>query len=48
MEEYVLTKNIEEYTKLWKRKQEEPKKEDCGIAMYVQGKGIQWYIDSGC
>jgi hypothetical protein len=33
---------------LWKRKQEEPKKEECGLAMYVQDKRSQWYIDSGC
>jgi hypothetical protein len=48
MEEDVLTKHREEYTKVWKMKQEEPKKEECGLAMYVQEKGIQWYIDSGC
>jgi hypothetical protein len=47
-EEDVLTKHREEYTKVWKRKQEEPKKEECGLAMYAQDKGIQWYIDSGC
>jgi hypothetical protein len=29
-------------------KQEEPKKEECGHAMYSQVKGIQWYIDDGC
>jgi hypothetical protein len=33
---------------VWKRKQEEPKKEECGLAMYAQDKGIQWYVDSGC
>jgi hypothetical protein len=48
MEEDVLNKHIEEYTKVWKMKQEEPKKEECGLAMYVQDKGSQWYIDSGC
>jgi hypothetical protein len=33
---------------VWKRKQEEPKKEECGLVMYAQAKGSQWYIDSGC
>jgi hypothetical protein len=47
-EEDVLTKHREEYTRVWKRKQEEPKKEECGLAMYAQDKGSQWYIDSGC
>ena len=31
-----------------KRKQEESKKEWCGLAMYARDKGTQWYIDSGC
>jgi hypothetical protein len=31
-----------------KRKQEEPKKEEYGLTMYAQDKGIQWYINSGC
>jgi hypothetical protein len=35
MEEDVLTKHREEYTKVWKMKQEEPKKEECGLAMYA-------------
>jgi hypothetical protein len=33
---------------VWKRKQDELKKKECGIAMYAQDKGSQWYIDSGC
>jgi hypothetical protein len=33
---------------VWKRKQEEPKKEECGLALYAQNEGNQWYIDSGC
>jgi hypothetical protein len=48
MEEYSLTRHREKYTKVWKRKKEEPKKEECGIVMYAQDKGIQWYNDSGC
>jgi hypothetical protein len=47
-EEDVLTKHREEYTRVWKRKQEEPKKEECGLALYAQNEGNQWYIDSGC
>jgi hypothetical protein len=33
---------------VWKRKQEESKKEECGLSLYDQNKGNQWYIDSGC
>ena len=47
-EEYVLTKHREEYTRVWKRKQEEPKKEECGLSLYAQNEGNQWYIDGGC
>jgi hypothetical protein len=47
-EEDVLAKHKEEYTKVWKRKQEEQKKEECGLALYAQNEGNQWYIDSGC
>jgi hypothetical protein len=46
-EEYVLTKHGEENTKVWKRKQEESKKEECGLALYSQNEGNQWYIDNG-
>jgi hypothetical protein len=38
MEEDVLTKHIEEYTRVWKRKQEQPTKEECGISLYAQNK----------
>jgi hypothetical protein len=31
---------------VWKRKQEELKKDECGFAMYVEGKGSQRCIDS--
>ena len=31
-----------------KRKQEEPKKEECGLALYSQNEGNQWHIDNGC
>jgi hypothetical protein len=48
MGEDVLTKHKEEYTKVWKTKQEETKKEESGLAMYAQYKGRQWYIDSEC
>jgi hypothetical protein len=37
-EEDVLTKHREEYTRVWKRKQEEPKKEECGLACSRQRK----------
>jgi hypothetical protein len=47
-EEDVLTKHREEYTRVWKRKQEESKKEEYGLARYAQNKGNQWYIDSIC
>jgi hypothetical protein len=47
-EEDVITKHREEYTRVWKRKQEEQKKVKCGLAMYAQDKGSQWYINSGC
>ena len=47
-EAYGLTKHREEYTRVWKKKQEESKKEECGLALYAQNKGNQWYIDSGC
>jgi hypothetical protein len=33
---------------VWKRKQEEPKQEECGLALYAQNKWNQWYIDNGC
>jgi len=33
---------------VWKRKQEEPKKEESGLALYTQNKRNQWYIDNGC
>jgi hypothetical protein len=33
---------------VWKRKQQEPKKEECGLSLYAQNEGNQWYIDSGC
>jgi hypothetical protein len=29
-------------------KQEEQKKEKCGLTLYAQNKGNQWYIDNGC
>jgi hypothetical protein len=35
-------------TRVWKRNQEDPKKEECGIEMFAQDKGSQWFIDSGC
>jgi hypothetical protein len=40
-EEDVLTKHREEYTKVWKRKEKEPKKHECGLAIYAQDKGSQ-------
>jgi hypothetical protein len=33
---------------VWKRKEEEPKKEECELAMYAQDNGSKWYIYSGC
>jgi hypothetical protein len=33
---------------VWKRKQEEPKKEEHGLVIYSQDKGSQRYIDNGC
>jgi hypothetical protein len=33
---------------MWKRKKEEHKKEECGLALYDQNEGNHWYIDSGC
>jgi hypothetical protein len=47
MEEDFLTMHREEYTRVSKRKQEEPKKEEFGFGMYAQDKGNQWYIESG-
>jgi len=47
-EEDVITKHREQYTNVRKRKQEELNMEECGLVMYAQDKGIQWYIDSGC
>jgi hypothetical protein len=35
MEEDVLTKNREEYTRVWKMRQKESKKEEYGLAMYA-------------
>jgi hypothetical protein len=34
-EELFLTKHIEEYTRVWKRRQEEWKKEECELALYA-------------
>jgi hypothetical protein len=33
---------------VWKRKQEEHEKEECGLSLYVKNEGNQWYIDNGC
>jgi hypothetical protein len=33
---------------VWKRKKEEPKKEEWGLAMNAQDKRSQQYIDNGC
>jgi cytochrome c-type biogenesis protein CcmE len=40
-EEHVLTKHREKYTRVWKMKKEEQKKEECGLALYSQNEGNQ-------
>jgi hypothetical protein len=34
--------------RFWKRKQEEPPTEKCGLVMYARNNQSQWYVDSGC
>ena len=31
-----------------KLKKQKQKKEECGLVIYTQNKGNQWYIDNGC
>lgn len=48
MKENVPIIHKEKPNKGWKIEQEEKKKEECKLVMYVENKEIQWYIDSGC